>query len=618
VTIAELARLLKCSPRRIETVLIDLGEPPASLEETVSADVIELCAVELGVDVEVVDDESPSATSADGTPLELPRRAVVAVMGHVDHGKTTLLDRLRSANVADGEAGGITQARSISYWSPYDRHLGAFVVKCGGGGELTFLDTPGHAAFSAMRRRGASVTDVAVLVCAADDGVMPQTREAAAHILAANCKFVVAITKCDRDGADPSRVRDELHAMGIALESHGGDVQCVEVSAMTGQGMEDLEMALFLEAESLNLTARRDCEGVGVILEARLDKGHGAVVTGLLRRGVVGIGEHVVAGTHYGRVRRLIGDGGVDVESCGPSEPFEITGLRGVPSAGDSVMVVATEERARRVATARADRIETARLAALSVGDDRQFIDDDADARAAESVNSDLCAIVKADVQGTAEAVRDSLLGLGTSSVGVKVVYVGVGAVSESDVALAAAIGGPILAFNVQVSNVVEKAAKDAGVVIVNRKVIYHLLDAVGELLGGLGAFSSRWFPYDREVLGEAEVRQVFDLSGRRGNKANMVAGCVVNSGSFSAVEKFRLLRDGEPVHEGLLDAQSIRRHRLEVTTVGKGTECGVSLADHADVKPGDVIQCVHFVKRKAVVEKVATGGARVVERQPR
>ena len=315
-------------------------------------------------------------------------------------------------------------------------------------------------------------------------------------------------------------------------------------------------------SQSLNLTARRDCEGVGVILEARLDKGHGAVVTGLLRRGVVGIGEHVVAGTHYGRVRRLIGDGGVDVESCGPSEPFEITGLRGVPSAGDSVMVVATEERARRVATARADRIETARLAALSVGDDRQFvlehthaplgergkanikkmanksklrregvkartmyeadkdgtlgdlldleIDDDADARAAESVNSDLCAIVKADVQGTAEAVRDSLLGLGTSSVGVKVVYVGVGAVSESDVALAAAIGGPILAFNVQVSNVVEKAAKDAGVVIVNRKVIYHLLDAVGELLGGLGAFSSRWYPYDRVRVLNAVSRGLY------------------------------------------------------------------------------------------------------------
>ena len=636
-TISEFARLLGVPPSRVETIVADLGETPASVEEPLEADVLELVAAELGRDVNVVGVSAHAETSADHPP----RRAVVAVMGHVDHGKTTLLDALRSTSVAAGEAGGITQ------------HLGAFVVRCSGGGELTFLDTPGHAAFSAMRKRGASVTDVAVLVCAADDGVMPQTREAAAHIMAANCKYVVALTKCDVEGADPARVREELIAMGVPLEQAGGDVQAVEVSAHTGMGMEDLEMALFLEAESMSLSAPRECDGSGTVLEARLDKGQGTVVTGLLRRGSLSVGDPVVAGSAHGRVRRLVGSGGVDVKTIGPSEPFELSGLRaGFPAAGAPIQRVRRRRSARVVSPrAREARAELARLGAMadaagiarssSCTRTRPWANAGKRRRRKRSpsrnfarrawargkgsspvswtrregddgpgtVDRDLCAIVKADVQGTAEAIRDSLLGLGTEAVGVKVVYLGVGGVTASDVSLAAAIGGPILAFNVRApSNEVEKLARQSGVTIISRKVIYHLLDAVGDLIGGLAPER-----LVEEVLGEAEVRQVFDLSERRRNKANIVAGCLVNRGSLDGSEKFRLVRDGVVVHEGLLDCSSIRRHRLEVTTVGKGTDCGVSLADFQDVQPGDVLQCVHFVKRKAKVEKMESGGSRVV-----
>ena len=492
-----------------------------------------------------------------------------------------------------------------------------------GGGELTFLDTPGHAAFSAMRQRGAKCTDVAVLVCAADDGVMPQTREAAAHIQAANCRYVVAITKCDAPGADPTRVRDELIAAGIPLEQSGGDVQCVDVSALSGSGHGGPRDGALPRgggdepsgAEGLRRRRRR--------LEARKDPSRGPVVTGLLRRGRLEVGACVVAGAQYGRVRRLVGYGGVDVDAIGPSEPFELAGLRGVPLAGDPIQRVGSEDRARRVARAREARATQARLDALAAdagldagtprafelehthapvgargkaavakmrrksrlrggvvddslsGDDDDddlldaLDDDDDDA----SQNRDLCCIVKADVQGTAEAVRDAVLTLGSPAVGVKVVYVGVGPVTESDVSLAAAIGGPILAFNVREPPAgIAAHAKRLGVPLVERKVIYHLLDAVGEMLGDRAPER-----LVESVAGEAEVRAVFDLSGD-GNKADVVAGCLVNVGALDGSERFRVMRDGAAAHEGLLECESIRRHKLEVTAVGKGTDCGVSL----------------------------------------
>ena len=661
-TVAELAKKLSAKPERVERILAELGEPVASAEDAVgSADLVELVALELGAEnVKVVDapksksahrkgaSSSTSSARVDGARADPPRRAVVAVMGHVDHGKTTLLDALRSSSVAAGEAGGITQ------------HIGAFVVPLRSGGALTFLDTPGHAAFGAMRKRGASVTDVAVLVCAADDGVMPQTREAAAHIIAAECRYVVALTKCDAPGADPERVRGELAAAGIPLESSGGDVQSVEVSAVTGQGMEDLEMALFLEAEALGLTAPgRDegADGAGSVLEARLDKGEGAVVSGLLRRGALAVGDDVVAGATFGRVRRLRGADGRELNYVGPSEPFELTGLRAMPAAGDPIQRVVSEERARRVAAAREARAAAAAAADGGFGAPRVFdlehthapsgergkaaakkaaaksklrasgvgaregaasglledemrsgaFGEDGSRVAALRANT-LCCVVKADVQGTAEAVRDALLSLSTERVGVKVVYQGTGAVTESDVSLAGAVGGVVLAFNVKHGAETEKLAKAENVLVVRRTVIYHLLDAVGEMLGGLAPET-----LEEEVCGEAEVRQVFDLSTRRGNKANTVAGCVVHRGSLDGDEKFRVLRGGAAAHDGLLDAASIRRHRLEVRVVGKGTDCGLNLAGFEDIRAGDVVQCVRFVKKKAAVEKVQSGGSRVV-----
>ena len=664
VTVAELAKRLSTNPERVEKILAELGESVASAEDAVgSADLVELVAVELGAEnVKVVDapktahrkasslraSERDAEANGDGKHgADPPRRAVVAVMGHVDHGKTTLLDALRSTSVAAGEAGGITQ------------HIGAFVVPLRSGGALTFLDTPGHAAFGAMRKRGASVTDVAVLVCAADDGVMPQTREAAAHIIAAECRYVVALTKCDVPGADPERVRGELVAAGIPLETAGGDVQSVEVSAVTGFGMEDLEMALFLEAEALKLTApdSRATDAAGTVLEARLDKGQGAVVSGLLRRGALAVGDDVVAGKTFGRVRRLRGADGRELDVVGPSEPFELTGLRAVPAAGDPIQRVVSEERARRVAAAREARAAAAaaaaadaaprvfdlehthapsgergkaaakkaaaksKLRASGVGaregaesglleDEMRSgaLGDDGSGNERGATKSTLCCVVKADVQGTAEAVRDALLSLSTDRVGVKVVYQGTGAVTESDVSLAGAVGGVVLAFNVKHGAETEKLAKAENVLVVRRTVIYHLLDAVGEMLGGLAPET-----LEEEVYGEAEVRQVFDLSNRRGNKANIVAGCVVNRGSLDGDEKFRVLRGGVAAHDGLLDASSIRRHRLEVRVVGKGTDCGVNLAGFEDIRPGDVVQCVRFVKKKAAVEKVQTGGSRVV-----
>ena len=488
ISIAELAKKLGVDAGRVEKILAELGETVTSGEDEVSSsDLIELCAVECGFEDVVVDawKGQGHGNKEQHTLNHPPRRAVVAVMGHVDHGKTTLLDFLRQTSVAAGEAGGITQ------------HIGAFVVQLRGGGELTFLDTPGHAAFGEMRKRGASVTDVAVLVVSADDGVMPQTREAAAHIIAAGCRYVVALTKCDVDGADPTRVRNELIAAGIPLEQAGGDIQSVEVSAVSGLGMEDLEMAVFLEAEALGLTAPCDAfsDGAGTVLEARLDKGEGAVANGLLRKGVLSIGDDVVAGATFGRVRRLRGADGEDLLSVGPSTPFELTGLRTVPSAGDQIQRVVSEDRARRVANARGVRrdaqIAAKAQAALDSDGPRVYdlehthapsgergkaaakkalaksklrregvgaregresglLEDTvaSDGSADGSVNNEsvkistLCCVVKADVQGTCEAVRDSLLSLSTDTVGVKVVYQGTGAVTESDIALASAVGG--------------------------------------------------------------------------------------------------------------------------------------------------------------------------------
>jgi translation initiation factor IF-2 len=548
---------------------------------------MELVGLELNVDIRVMADPNVDATHL------VRRRAVVAVMGHVDHGKTTLLDSLRKTSVAAGEAGGITQ------------HIGAFVVELPGGhGSLTFLDTPGHAAFSAMRQRGATATDVAVLVVASDDGVMPQTREAAAHIQAAGVPMVVALTKIDRENADPVRVKNEILSMGIELEEFGGKVQCVPVSAITGAGLSELEECLVLEADTLDLKTSEVGKVSGVVLEARLDKGQGPTATGLLESGTLKTGSYVVVGSQYGRVRSLRDAAAKTIEIVGPSEPFELIGLKGVPSAGDTIITVESESRAKRISEARAEREARIVLAKQEVIPESEQTGADVEERGHLNV------IIKADVQGTAEAVRDSLLGLGTDAVSLKVVFMGVGAITESDISLGAAIGAPVLGFNVRdPPNTLAKLAKQKGVRIVRHRVIYHLLDEVGEMLTGLAPMEEH-----EQIEGEASVVQIFDMSEKKGNNATIVAGCVVGQGTMKAGEKFKLFRDGECLHEDLLDCASMRRHRLEVDSVGKGSDCGISLLNIVDVRMGDVIQCVSIVRRPLRTVKVESGGARVVK----
>jgi len=583
-TLVEFAKVLEMEVRDLESVLGNLGESLASSEDVVPTDVMELVGLELDVDISVTPDPNADAGNV------VRRRGVIAVMGHVDHGKTTLLDSLRKTSVAAGEAGGITQ------------HIGAFVVELPGGhGSLTFLDTPGHAAFSAMRQRGATATDVAVLVVAADDGVMPQTREAAAHIQAAGVPMVVALTKIDRENAQPERVKGEIASMGIELEEYGGNVQCVPISAITGQGLSELEECLVLEADSLGLKASLTGKVNGVVLEAKLDKGQGPTATGLLSSGTLKIGSHVVVGNQYGKVRSLRNAKSEQLKDVGPAEPFELVGLKGVPSAGDSITMVESESRAKRISEARAQR--AAQMRGDSAPVQVQSAMDPAE-------HGHLNVIVKADVQGTAEAVRDAVLGLGSEAVGLKVVYMGVGPITESDISLSAAIGAPVLGFNVrEPPNSLAKLAKQKGVRIVRHRVIYHLLDEVGEMLTGLAPMEEH-----EQIEGEANVVQIFDMSGTKGNNATIVAGCVVGQGAIKAGEKFRLIRDGVCLYEELLDCSSIRRHRLEVDSVGKGNDCGISLADVVDIRMGDVIQCVSIVRRPLRSVKIESGGARVVK----
>ena len=630
-------------------------------------DTAELVALELGgvelrrVPARAVRKAAPAAEAAptaapdaSGVPV---RRAVVAVLGHVDHGKTTLLDSLRRTSVAAGEAGGITQ------------HMGAFVVALpSGGGSLTFLDTPGHAAFTAMRARGAACTDICVLVVAADDGVMPQTVEALAHARAAGCPVVVALTKCDKPSAEPARVRRQLLELGMETEDAGGSVQVVEVCAPSGLGLQQLSEALLLEADALDLR-HVDGDAEGVVLEARLDKGHGPLATALLRKGTLAPGAIVIAGAHWGRVRALRDAAGQAIVSAGPSDPIEVAGLRSLPSAGDPFQVVSSEERARRITAARADRAaqrassssaEAATAAASSheaaspAGANARSVGGGAKAarrvareaekaaaaeaseaeRAEAEEHRELVLVIKADVQGTGEALRDAVQRLSSPAVSVRVIYCGVGPVSESDVDLAAACGAPILAFNVRTGALTDAAAKRAGVKVVSQRVIYHLLDDVGAMLTGLAPEHEA-----EEVTGEADVLQLFaapvpkkaapsttaadaataaqgGAAAAAPRNAPSIVGCRVKAGSIHSSEKFRVLRGGQPLHPGLIPCRSIRRLRLEVQSVGRGTECGVLLAGSPplDVRPGDVVQCVRIVRVRARTEAVEGGGLRVTD----
>jgi translation initiation factor IF-2 len=575
ITVQELAG--RMAIRAVEIIKF-LAREGVMLKATdvIESDTAELVATEFGHTVRRVsesDVETGFLAEEDVDDHLLPRPPVVTVMGHVDHGKTSLLDALRSTDVAGGEHGGITQ------------HIGAYQVRLADGERVTFLDTPGHAAFSAMRARGAHVTDIVILVVAADDGVMPQTVEAIQHAKAAGAPIIVAINKIDKPGADPNRVVNELLQHEIVVERLGGDTQAVEVSALEKMGLDDLLEAILLQAQVMELKANPDRTAEGVVIESKLDRGRGAVATVLVRRGTLKRGDIVVAGAQFGRVRALLNERDEQVETAGPSTPVEILGLDGAPDPGEPFAVVENEARARELTDY---RVRLKRERALSpVGAGGSLAD--MMAKLANKKVSELPLLVKADVQGSAEAIVGSLDRLGTDEVRARIILSGAGGINESDVMLAKGAGASILGFNVRASKQARELAEREGVEIRYYAVIYDLIDDIKGVLSGLLA------PIQRETfLGSAEVLQAFDIS-----KVGRIAGCRVREGVVRRGARVRIIRDDVVVLE-LGTLQTLKRFKDEVAEVQAGQECGMAFAGFQDIKPGDQIECftVEEVKR--------------------
>jgi translation initiation factor IF-2 len=538
----------------------------ATVNDSIDADTAELVATEYGHTVKRVAEsdvlEGLKGTD-DATETRVPRPPVVTVMGHVDHGKTSLLDALRKTDVVAGEAGGITQ------------HIGAYQVTLKTGQKITFLDTPGHAAFTAMRARGAKVTDLVVLVVAADDGVMPQTVEAINHAKAAHVPIIVAVNKIDKGDANPTRVKSELLQHEIQVEDMGGETLAVEVSATKGTNLDKLEEAILLQAELLDIRANPNRSAEGTVIEAKLDRGRGPVATVLVQRGTLKVGDLVVAGSEWGRVRLLQNDRGETVESAGPSTPVEVLGLSAPPEAGDELVVVENEARAREVTEYRARKRRESRHATSS----RQTLDQLLKTRETGEKRL-LPLVIKADVQGSSEAIQGALNKLGTDEVAVQILQAGVGAITESDVILAHASGGAIIGFNVRANAQARDRAKRDGVDIRYYNIIYNVVDDIKAALSGMLAPETR-----EKFLGNAEVLEVFTIS-----KVGKVAGCRVTEGVVRRGAKVRLVRDGVVIHEGELS--TLKRFKDEAREVTAGQECGMSFANYDNLQKGDVIEC--------------------------
>jgi translation initiation factor IF-2 len=492
-------------------------------------------------------------------------------MGHVDHGKTSLLDAVRKSSVVTGEAGGITQ------------HIGAYHVKTKKG-EIVFLDTPGHEAFTAMRARGAEVTDIVVLVVAADDGVMEQTKEAINHARAANVPIMVAVNKMDKEGANPDRVKRELADQGLVPEEWGGDTTFSYVSAKTRAGLDELLELLALQAEILELKANPKRQAMGHIVEAKLDKGRGSLGTVLIQQGTLHMGDAFVCGVHSGRVRAMFNDQGKKVKEAGPSIPVEVQGFEGVPEAGEEFIVIADEKAARRIAESRALKQRARELAKESKITLETFLASKADSVEAEVLNL----VVKADVQGSLEAITDALRKLSTDKVRISIIHGGAGAISESDVLLSTASNAIIIGFNVRPTAKAKELAEQEKVDIRFYDIIYKLVDEIRNAMEGMLA------PVSREIfLGTADVRETFSVP-----KVGMIAGCHVSDGKITRSSQVRLLRDGVVVHTGKV--ASLRRFKDDVREVGKGYECGIGLDNYNDVKVGDVIESFEIVEEAA------------------
>ena len=565
ITVGELATRLKQNVAKVVAKFMQMGEMHAA-SDVIDFDSAALIAEEFHAKVEhevhVSIEERLFTQEEDSADQLVERPPVVVVMGHVDHGKTSILDRIRSTNVTAGEAGGITQA------------IGASQVNVNGS-PVTFLDTPGHEAFTAMRARGADMTDIAVLVVAADDGIMPQTIESINHAKAANVKLIVAINKMDKPTANPERVKEQLTKYEIVPEDWGGETACIPVSAATGAGIQDLLERIVLEAEVMELKANPNRRAKGAVVEARLDKGQGTIATLLVQNGTLHKGDCLIAGTAVGRVRTMRNDKGVEIESAGPSTPVEITGLTEVPTAGDIFEAVEDERLARELADKRTTEAKEKQFAAYT----KVTLDNLFD-QMAQNDMKELPIVVKADVQGSAEAVKQSLEKLSNDEVRVRVIHAGVGAISKSDVSLADASNAIIIGFNVRPDAVAKAEAEQAGVEMRMYRVIYDAINDVSDAMKGMLA------PKVREVaLGEAQVRQVYKISS-----VGTVSGCRVTSGKITRDAQLRLVRDGIVICEDAI--ASLKRFKDDAKEVAEGYECGITLQKFSDVKEGDVFEC--------------------------
>ena len=565
ITVGELATRLKQNVAKVVAKFMQMGEMHAA-SDVIDFDSAALIAEEFHAKVEhevhVSIEERLFTQEEDSADQLVERPPVVVVMGHVDLGKTSILGRIRSTNVTAGEAGGITQA------------IGAYQVNVNGS-PVTFLDTPGHEAFTAMRARGADMTDIAVLVVAADDGIMPQTIESINHAKAANVKLIVAINKMDKPTANPERVKEQLTKYEIVPEDWGGETACIPVSAATGAGIQDLLERIVLEAEVMELKANPNRRAKGAVVEARLDKGQGTIATLLVQTGTLHKGDCLIAGTAVGRVRTMRNDKGVEIESAGPSTPVEITGLTEVPTAGDIFEAVEDERLARELADKRTTEAKEKQFAAYT----KVTLDNLFD-QMAQNDMKELPIVVKADVQGSAEAVKQSLEKLSNDEVRVRVIHAGVGAISKSDVSLADASNAIIIGFNVRPDAVAKAEAEQAGVEMRMYRVIYDAINDVSDAMKGMLA------PKVREVaLGEAQVRQVYKISS-----VGTVSGCRVTSGKITRDAQLRLVRDGIVICEDAI--ASLKRFKDDAKEVAEGYECGITLQKFSDVKEGDVFEC--------------------------
>jgi len=575
ITVQELSN--RMAERAVDLIreLIKLGTM-ATVNQAIDADTAELLVETFGHKAKRVSDsdvEDHLVQDVDSDESMISRPPVVTIMGHVDHGKTSLLDALRQTDVVAGEAGGITQ------------HIGAYQVTMNTGQKITFLDTPGHEAFTAMRQRGAKVTDIVVLVVAADDGIMPQTEEAIAHAKAAGVTIIVAVNKIDKPGADVNRVKTALMSHGLVPEDFGGDTMVVEVSAKEKTNLDKLQETILLQAEVMELKANADRRASGSVVEAKVDRGRGTVATVLVQRGTLKVGDLIVAGGSYGRVRALLNDKGQEIDEAGPSMPVEVLGLDAPPEAGDEFAVVENEKAARDITQYRREK-EKKRVSIASARSVEQLF-----AIAGKTSARELPVIVKSDVHGSMEAIIGSMNKFNGEEVKIRVIHSGVGAISESDITLAGATGAMMIAFNVRATPKAKELAAAQKVTIRYYSIIYNVIDDVKAALSGLLSPELR-----EEFIGYAEIREVFNIT-----KAGKVAGCMITEGVVKRGAKVRLLRDNVVIHEGTL--KTLKRFKDEVKDVKAGFECGMAFENYEDIRAGDMIECFEISSHARTVE---------------